>query len=655
VADRSAYRVVEGDRVLDLTPKLLDVLFHFLERPGTLVTKEELLDAVWPGANVTENALAQAISELREALGDTPGAPRFIRTISRRGYRFIAQVQRVADASPAAAPTESSAWSPRSSDRGTDRGSEDPRFHAVSGEPQLSTRGIAVLDFTNVTGDADVAWLAAGIAETVTNDLAALGPFRVIDRLRVVQTARRTDGSMHEIGAALSVPLIVTGSYQRNGPHLRITARIIDLSSGEAVADAKVDGLLQDVFALQDDIVSSFARELGVPASPRPRRAAGRETSSLEAYRAYTEGWLKLETLDTTLTPDAIRDFERAIALDPTYALAHTGLANAAFIAYEMTHVTRTPDSAALAAGIEHARRAIRLDDHLAEAHATLSFLLVSAGKIDDARAAATRAVALEPDNWRHQYRLAHATWGAARLKAGERTLALYPQFSYVHFEMTMVHVARSRLEVAEDMARQGIASQDRQARAGNRFPVIGFYWLLGAIEMARDRHDEAIADFDREVEQSTSRRLYGPEYAALALVGRGHAHVALGDPAAALESFRRADTIVPGYIAAQLGIAIASDALGDRATADAARQEADAGRLRLERAGRGADALIAGARHAAAAGQFDAAIRRLEQLNALPPPSYYGWTLPIDPLLRRLQGHDGFVGVLERLAERAR
>ena len=633
VADRSAYRVVEGDRPVDLTPKLLDVLFHFLERPGTLVTKEDLLDAVWPGANVTENALAQAISELRDALGDTPSAPRFIRTIARRGYRFVAPVQQVANASPP--PVEASTA-------------------ASAGPARDGVRAVAVLDFANVTGDADVAWLAAGIAETVTSDLAALGQFRVIDRVRVVHTARRTSGSMHEIGAALSVPLIVTGSYQRSGPHLRITARIVDLVNGDAVADAKVDGLLQDVFALQDDIVSSFARELGV-SGPKPHRSAGRETSSLEAYRAYTEGWLKLETLDTSLTPDAIRDFERAIALDPTYALAHTGLATAAFVAYEMSHVTRTPDTAALSAGIEHARRAVRLDDQLAEAHATLSLLLVSAGRIEEARAAASRSVALEPDNWRHQYRLEHATWGAARLKAGERALALYPQFSYAHFEMTMVHVARGQLEVAEDMARQGIAAQDRQARAGNRFPVIGFYWLLGAIEMARGRHDEAIADFDREVDQSTSRRLYGPEYAALALVGRGHARLALGDPAAALESFRRADAIVPGYIAAHLGLAVAFDALGDPAAADRARQEAESGRLLLERSGRVADALIAGARHDVAASQFDTAVARLGQLCALPPPSHYGWTMPIDPLLKRLEGHTGFVRVLEQLAERAR
>src|SRR6478672_10439912 len=93
-ADRVAYRVTRDRTPIDLTPKLLDLLFYFLDRPGQLVTKEALLDDLWPGANVTENALAQAMSDLREALEDEAADPTFIKTISRRGYRFIAEVQR---------------------------------------------------------------------------------------------------------------------------------------------------------------------------------------------------------------------------------------------------------------------------------------------------------------------------------------------------------------------------------------------------------------------------------------------------------------------------------------------------------------------------------------------------------------------------------
>jgi DNA-binding winged helix-turn-helix (wHTH) protein len=92
VVDRTRYCVLRGERVLDLTPKLLDLLLHLLDHAGALVTKEELLDALWPGANVTDNALAQAVSELRQALGDEASTPQFIKTVARRGYRFIAPV-----------------------------------------------------------------------------------------------------------------------------------------------------------------------------------------------------------------------------------------------------------------------------------------------------------------------------------------------------------------------------------------------------------------------------------------------------------------------------------------------------------------------------------------------------------------------------------
>src|SRR3984893_11720722 len=165
LVDRTAYRVLRGAEPLDLTPKLLDLLLHLIDHPGSLITKEELLEALWPDANVTENALAQAVSELRQALGDAAGAPQFIKTVARRGYRFIATIETAEQIIAVDAP------------------------NLPPGDAGVRT--IAVMDFDNVTGDADSAWLSAGIAETVTCDLRTLGDFRVIDRWRVVEAARR--------------------------------------------------------------------------------------------------------------------------------------------------------------------------------------------------------------------------------------------------------------------------------------------------------------------------------------------------------------------------------------------------------------------------------------------------------------------------------
>ena len=611
VADRLAYRLQKNGTAIELTPKSLDVLFFLLDRPATLVTKEALLDAVWPSANVTENALAQAMSDLRDALGDRASSPTYIRTVARRGYRFVAAVE--------------------------NRAIEPPvDLQAPASVPHDSSRGtIAVLDFTNVRNDAEVAWLSAGIAETVTGDLTALDQFRVVDRWRVTQAARSADG-MRAIGEAIGATLIVTGSYQRLGSLLRITARIVDLASGEAIADAKVDGQIDAVFELQDGIVSAFARELGLPGTARAERIGVRETSSLDAYRAYVEGLVRLESLDTSLARASKADFERAIAYDSAYAMAYTGLANAEFVAYEMSRAAREPDRAALESGIAHARRAVELDARLAEAHATLSFLLASDLAFDEARAAATRAVALEPDSWRHQYRLGHALWGAVRLRALERALALYPQFPYATFEMAMLFVARGDLAGAERLARRRLDDQPRTT-ATDRFPAVGFHWLLGAIEAAGGRHEAAAAEFSRELTHATTERLYGPEYRAEAWAGLGYAQLALGTPHAATTSFRRAIEAMPTHVRARVGEAQALDAGGRAADAAEAWRQAEAEASAAARGGRPYQGPLALACLAAGRGDAPAAASALQAVLDAVPPSHVGWAIPIEPLFAGL------------------
>jgi DNA-binding winged helix-turn-helix (wHTH) protein/tetratricopeptide (TPR) repeat protein len=628
-ADRRAYRVLAAGQPIDLTPKLLDLLFHLLERPATLVTKEELLDAVWPDANVTENALAQAMSELRDVLGDAPARPTYIRTIARRGYRFIAPVEVVAV--PAAAP---------------------PAAAPTAGLPLAEgRRTVAVLDFGNVTGDEDAAWLSAGIAETVTNDLSRIDAFSVVDRWRALQAARHHESPTTAL-ASLGADLIVTGSFQRVGTQLRITARMTDIASGQTVADAKIDGPFASVFELQDGIAASFAHSLGVATAARTHRVGVRETADLEAYRAFMEGLLKIESLDTSLVPAAIEDFERAIAHDSGYAVAYTGLASAKFVAYEMTRVSPQPNHAALASGIDDAKRAIDLDGELAEAHATLSFLLVSAGAFDEARTAARRAVALEPDSWRHQYRLGHALWGTPRLKALERALALYPQFAFATFESVMLHVARGDFASAERLVRRRL---EESAPSANRFPGVGFHWLQGALEAEGGRHDSALAAFAREGSALALRRLYGPEYAAEALASSAFSLLELGDAEEALASARAAQAIVPGHARATLGEALSLETLGRKADAARAWQRAEAIPAELTRTGRPHAGRLALGLLAAARGRADQCLAALQAFLDHLPPCHLGWTIPLDPVLAGFRSAGILAPILGRLADRAR
>jgi DNA-binding winged helix-turn-helix (wHTH) protein len=625
-ADRTTFRVLRGGKVVELTPKLLDLLFHFLEHPGSLVTKEELLETLWPGVNVTENALSQAVSDLRQALEDDASDPRFIKTVARRGYRFIAPVETAGMA------------------KGTDH---------TAPPDAAGQRTIAVMDFVNMSGEPESAWLSAGIAETVTGDLRALGHFRVIDRWRVMDATRRAGESLQEVAADLGTRLLVVGSYQRSSDRIRITARVVDVNSGEALADAKIDGPFEDIFALQDRVVAQFSTDLGVSAAP-DRLPIRRDTPSLEAYRAFSEGWVRLESLDVREMPQAIADFERAAAADPRYALAHTGLANAAIVLYETTRSDNEPKQELLDRAVEHARHAAELDDSLAEAHATLAHALVGAWQSREAVAAGRRAVALEPSNWRHLFRLGHALWGDERLRAANSTLALYPDFAFTHFQMAMVHVARGHLNAAETVLRQGAAVQDRQIGRRSRYPALGLHWLLGLVRLAQDDVDEAIEQFERERTLAELHRLYGREYAMYALHGMGAALLRRQQPADAIGRFQCALELYPDHAPSLLGLALGFQASRSADAAAAAMARTEQALITLTRA-RPIEAATVQAQVLSARGDSAGAAATLSRLLAEAPPGFAGWTLPVEPFLRNLQGTKPFRAVLARLAERAR
>jgi DNA-binding winged helix-turn-helix (wHTH) protein/Tfp pilus assembly protein PilF len=629
-ADRTRYRVLRDDTVLELTPKLLDLLLHLLDNSDALVTKEQLLDALWPGANVTDNALAQAMSELRQALGDDAGTPQFIKTIARRGYRFVAPVARVESV-----PSQRN----------------QPQQYATTDSTEQT---ILVLDFVNVTGNLDSAWLTAGIAETVTADLRALGRFRVVDRGRVIEATRRTNGSLQEVSADLGASLAAVGSYQRNGDRIRITARIVDVKNGEALADAKVDGLVADIFDLQDRVVAQFSEELGCASELIERGRASRETPSLEAYRAFTEGWLQLETLDVREIPQAVANFERAIRIDSQYALAYTGLASAQLAAYEETRSESAPALELLNTAIGHARRAVMLDRTLAEAHATLALVLVSAWQTNEAVQSARRAVALEPTTWRHFFRLGHAAWGGERLRAAAHTLALYPDFAFAHFQTAMVHVARGHLREAEIVLRQGAAVQDRQIARGDRYPALGLHWLLGLVRLAQDDAQEALREFDREQELATPYRLYGREYAVSSLCARGACLLRVECPDEAADSFRQVLAFYPDHAQANLGMSLALRAIGSHDLADAAQRGARTNFDMLAKA-RPIEAAIVHSQILASEGQDEHAGTVLCKALDDAPPGFAAWTLPIEPFLRQLTGTTAFIGALARLSRRAR
>jgi tetratricopeptide (TPR) repeat protein len=374
----------------------------------------------------------------------------------------------------------------------------------------------------------------------------------------------------------------------------------------------------------------------------------------LDAFRAISEGWVRLESLDVRQIPESIADFERAAAADPRYALAYTGLANAEFAFYETTRSDNEPAQDTLDRAVRHARHAVELDEGLAEAHATLALVLVSTWRIDEATTAARRAVALEPSNWRHLFRLGHASWGDRRLRAAANTLALYPDFAFAHFQIAMVHVARGHLLDAETVLRQGAAVQDRQLGKGGRYPALGLHWLLGLVRLAQGDIDEAIRELDRERTLAEPHRLYGREYAMHALHGRGAALGRAGRIADAIDAFERALELYPHHAPTHLGLALAHRAAGSTAAADRAIARAEAALTTLVRT-RPIEAAIVRAQLLAVRGDVEGALGVLGRLLREAPPGFAAWTLPADPLMAQLKESSVFTGILGQLGDRAR
>jgi tetratricopeptide (TPR) repeat protein len=269
---------------------------------------------------------------------------------------------------------------------------------------------------------------------------------------------------------------------------------------------------------------------------------------------------------------------------------------------------------------------------------------LTSAWQSGEAAEAARRAVALEPGNWRHLFRLGHATWGDERLRAAAATLDLYPDFAFSHFQTAMVHVARGRLRDAETVLRQGAAVQDRQIARGGRYPALGLHWLLGLVRLAEGDAAEALDEFDRERRLAEPHRLYGREYSAHALLGRGAALLRSDRPREAIDAFNAALGMYPDDGAMRLGLALAERALGEKR-----------GQISIfEFESRDRTAPMLRAQLLAADGNPGGAIATLESLLRDAPPGIAGWTIPVEPFLSQLSSDQRFTGVLKALALRA-
>ena len=417
---------------IPLPGRAYDVLVFLIEHRERVVSKDELLKAVWPRTIVEENNLNQAVSTLRRALGDSRDTPRCILTVAGRGYRFIAETTEAHSAATHEPP--SAPLAPRlalgTSHRYRSRPPVAPR-HVATGDPTPAPklgrrwilaatgalavtgggalllrrrwpaepklpRTIAVLPFKPLAHGATNEAVELGIAETLINRLSEL-PGVVVSPLSSVRRFSGAEQDPREAGRPLHVEAVVDGYIQIQQDKVRLTARLLDVGDGKALWFGQYDERLTDFFRLQDVLASELVDALAIQLSgPAKARLLKRDTDDVEAWQLYVNGRYHWDRRNEDNLRRAIGFFEAAERRDPRFALAAAGLADVWAV---LGVFNIEPPASAFASARAAAQRAIVLDGTLAEAHAALGHISVQYDRDWDAgQRLYARAMALKPN-----------------------------------------------------------------------------------------------------------------------------------------------------------------------------------------------------------------------------------------------------------------
>jgi len=397
-------------RTLPLSARAYDVLAYLVEHRARMVGKDELLKAVWSRVVVEENNLNQAIYNIRKVLGDSREAPRFIVTIAGRGYQFIAETAADAGETPAlkAPPQEPvPATTPPTPEppqvmaveRPATPGPQpsSPVSHALprrsrrwvlvaggaalaaatgaalwlrnSRQPHGLPATMAVLPFKPLLEPDANAAIELGITETMINRLSEL-PGIIVSPLSSVRRFAGAGVDPLEAGRTLRVAAVLDGHVQVDKDRLRLTARLLDVRDGRSLWSGQFNEPLGDFFAVQESLANHVVRALSIELSDEQRdRLARHDTVDPEAWRLYLNGRYHWNRKSEDGFLRAIEDFEKAAARDSSFALPYVGLADAMAV---LAVFNMRPPAAAFPRARSAARRAIELDDRLAEAHASL-------------------------------------------------------------------------------------------------------------------------------------------------------------------------------------------------------------------------------------------------------------------------------------------
>jgi TolB-like protein/DNA-binding winged helix-turn-helix (wHTH) protein/Flp pilus assembly protein TadD len=505
----------QGKR-LRLQEQPFQLLVSLLEKPGEVVTREELRSRLWPQTTVDfDHGLNKAVSKIREALGDSSENPRFVETVARRGYRFLADVAIIRKT-----PLETGAGDPANA------GPFLPAVAAIlnASSRNLATklfvlglalvaasvvwvfyreiyaapaiRSLAVLPLENLSGDSSQDYFVDGMTDELITRLAQISALRVISRTSVM-TYKNARKSLAEIANELNVEAVVEGSVSRSGERVRVTAQLIDARSDKHIWADSYDEDIRDALVLQSKVTTAIARHIRAALNPQEQLALAKSrTINPEAYEAYLKGryfWNK-RTAQGLRT--AIDYFGRAIEIDPRYAEAYAGLADAYAIAGDWKMGVLPPKDA-FARATAAAAEALALDDTLSEAHTSLALALDLYGwNWVAAEAEYKHAIQLNPGyatahqwySW-HLFMVGSNTEAMSELKKAEN---LDPLSLIIKTDIADALCVAHRYDEAVEQSEKALKMDPNFA--------VGHYERGQALAQ-KHMYDEAIAEFQTAIE----------------------------------------------------------------------------------------------------------------------------------------------------------
>jgi TolB-like protein/DNA-binding winged helix-turn-helix (wHTH) protein/Flp pilus assembly protein TadD len=524
-------------RVQQQPMKLLEIL---LEHPGEVVTREELRSRVWADESFGDfdQAVNIAIAKLRSALGDSAENPRFIETLPKRGYRFIADVSVVdVEARPkrpeSAAGDLSATEATEVKDKGDNNNNKDKlqgtglavapkrrlwltRWVIVAmtlvlilpilfvfllrsrGRAPAGVRSLAVLPLDNLSGDASQNYFADGMTDELITDLAQISALRVISRTSVMayKGARKP---LPQIARELNVDAVVEGTVLHSGDQVRITAQLIEASTDKHLWSQSYEGEFRDTLALQNRVAREIADQIRINLTPQEQAALKNvRVVNPEAYESYLKGryfWNK-RTADGLKA--ALAYFNQTIEEDPKYAQAYSGLADTYALLGDWQYAVMTPKEAfpkAKAAAI----KALELDSALGEAHNSLAFVLDGFDwDFDSAGKEFRRAIELNPG-----YATAHHwyAWHLSLLGRYDEAIAemrkaenLDPLSLIINADLAELLVLAHSYDESIQQSRKTIEMDPNFALAHNQ---------LAQAYLQKHMYDKAVAELQKAVQLS--------------------------------------------------------------------------------------------------------------------------------------------------------